>query len=87
MIAGGISYYGLSDLILVESSMNNFSYEQTLNLYKKNYDKLLKKNKNLIFEQDRATCHKSKKNMKVVKNLFKKNLLNAPSSPDIAYPK
>ncbi len=24
--------------------------------------------------------------MKVVKKLFKKNLLNAPSSPDIAYP-
>ena len=86
MIAGGISYYGLSDLIVVEGSINNFSYSQDLNFYKKNYDKLLKKNKKLIFEQDRATCHKSKKNMKLVNQLFQNNLLNAPSSPDIAYP-
>ena len=86
MIAGGISYYGLSDLIVVEGSMNNFSYAQALNFYKKNYDKLWKKNKKLIFEQDRATCHKSKKNMILVNQLFKSNLLNAPSSPDIAYP-
>ena len=86
MIAGGISYYGLSDLIVVEGSMNNFSYSQALNFYKKNYDKLLKKNKKLIFEQDRTTCHNSKKNMKLVNQLFKNNQLNAPSSPDIAYP-
>ena len=61
MIAGGISYYGLSDLILIEGSMNDFSYEQALNFYKKNYDELLKKNKNLIFEQDREHATQVKK--------------------------
>ena len=57
----GISYYGLSDLILIEGSMNNFSYSQALNFYKRNYDEFIKKNTKLIFEQDGATCHTSKK--------------------------
>ena len=26
MLAGGISYYGLSDLIIVEGTMNEFAY-------------------------------------------------------------
>ena len=35
LIAGGISYYGLSDLIVVEGTMTDFAYSQTLLHYKK----------------------------------------------------
>ena len=38
MVAGGISYYGLTDLILLDGTMNEFSYSQALQYYKKNYD-------------------------------------------------
>ena len=42
MLAGGISYYGLSDLIIVEGTMNEFAYAQTLLLYKKNLEEFKK---------------------------------------------
>ena len=35
MLAGGISYYGLSDLMVVEGTMNEFAYAQAILLYKK----------------------------------------------------
>ena len=35
MLAGGISYYGLSDLIIVEGTMTEFAYGQAILLYKK----------------------------------------------------
>ena len=34
MLAGGISYYGLSDLMVVEGTMNEFAYAQAILLYK-----------------------------------------------------
>jgi len=37
LIAGGISYYGLSDLIIVEETMTDFTYGQTLLHYKKKF--------------------------------------------------
>ena len=86
MVAGGISFYGLSDLIFVNGSMNTFSYAQALDFYKNNYDDLLKKNENLKFEQDGATCHTSQQNIKFINENFKNFIQNAPSSPDIAYP-
>ena len=43
MVAGGISYYGLTDLILLNGTMNEFSYSQALHYYKENYDSFLKK--------------------------------------------
>ena len=61
MLVGGISYYGLSDLILLNGSMNNFSYAQALDVYKKKYEKFLEKNNKIFFEQDGASCHTSKK--------------------------
>ena len=51
MVAGGISYYGLTDLILLDGTMNEFSYSQALKYYKENYDEFLKKNKKIYFEQ------------------------------------
>ena len=35
MLAEGISYYGLSDLMVVEGTMNEFAYAQEILLYKK----------------------------------------------------
>ena len=40
--SGGISYYGLSDLMVVEGTMNEFAYAQAILLYKKNIEELIK---------------------------------------------
>ena len=46
-----------------------------------------KKNENLYFEQDGASCHTSRKIKLLLENLFSDKLIqNAPHSPDIAYP-
>ena len=47
MVAGGISFYGLSDLYLLNGKMNSFAYSQALHYYKKNFNEF--KNKNLYF--------------------------------------
>ena len=88
MLAGGISYYGLSDLMVVEGTMTEFAYAQAILLYKKNVEEFKKKNKNIIFEQDGATCHTSKANKKLLDITFGEKgwIQNSPSSPDLAYP-
>ena len=43
------SYYGLSDLILLKGTMNDFSYEQALLYYKQNYDNFAENEKRYIF--------------------------------------
>ena len=43
LIAGGISFYSLSDLIIVEGTMTDFAYGQTLLRYKKILMNLSKK--------------------------------------------
>ena len=87
IVTGGVSYYGLSDLILLKGTMKEFSYSQELEYYKESYKKFQKQNKNIFFEQDGASCHTSKKTKKVLENLFgDKVIQNAPHSPDIAYP-
>ena len=73
LIAGGISYYGLSNLIIVEGTMTDFSYGQTLLYYKENMDEFKKKNKNIIFEKERASTHTSKTNKKLLNTLFGEN--------------
>ena len=87
MVAGGISFYGLTDLILLNGTMNEFSYSQALNYYKENYAKFSEKNNNLYFEQDGARALPSKLNIKLIKELFnEKYIHNPPNSPDLAYP-
>ena len=88
LIAGGISFYGLSDLIIVEGTMTDFAYGQTLLHYKKNFDEFKQKNKNLIFEQDRASTHTSHVNTMLANALFGEGkwILCPPNSPDLAYP-
>ena len=87
IVAGGVSYYGLSDLILLKGTMQEFSYAQALEYYKDNYENFKNINKNIFFEQDGASSHISKKIKKLLEELFGDNFIqNAPHSPDIAYP-
>ena len=86
IIAGGVSFYGLSDLILLNGTMTDFSYAQALEFYKEKYEDFKKHNKNLYFEQDGASCHTSKKIKALLEKFFGDKLIqNAPHSPDIAY--
>ena len=43
MIAGGISYHGLSKIAFLEGTMNNFAYGQTLLFFKEDIESLEKK--------------------------------------------
>ena len=43
MIAGGISYYGLSNIIFIEGTMNNFAYGQTLIFYNEDIEEIKRK--------------------------------------------
>ena len=43
IVAGGVSFYGLSDLILLNGTMKDFAYAQTHEFYKENYENLKKK--------------------------------------------
>ena len=87
IVAGGVSYYGLSDLLLLKGTMQEFSYSQALEYYKDNFENFKKLNKNMFFEQDGASSHTSKKIKNLLEKLFGDNLIqNAPHSPDIAYP-
>ena len=89
MVAGGVCSFGLSNLILIEGSENEFSYAQALLNYKDDFDRLKGKGINsLIFEQDGATLHTSASNRQLIIDLFgEKNFLqNPPNFPDLAYP-
>ena len=89
MISGGISFYGLSRLIFLEGTMNNFAYGQALLFFKEHMDNINKKNNiKLIFEQDGAPAYKSKSNMNLLDKLFGESgwFQNPPNSPDLAYP-
>ena len=88
MIAGGISFNGLSDLIIVEGTMTDFAYGQTLLHYKKNFDEFKLKNKDLIFKQDRASTHTSKANTILKNTLFGQDnwILCPPILADLDYP-
>ena len=50
ILAGGVSFYRLSDLILLKGTMTEFSYSQALEYYKENYDEYTKDNEVLYFE-------------------------------------
>ena len=53
MIAGGINFYGVSNLIFLDGTMNEFSYDHALLFYKDDIEKIQKENKiKIIFEQD-----------------------------------
>jgi len=85
MIAGGVSSQGLSDLILLDGTENEFTYGQILFFFKDYFED---KKRPLFFEQDGATPHTTKSSINLIKKLFGENALiqNPPNSPDLAYP-
>ena len=88
MIGGGVSSFWLTNLIIQEGTLNEFSYEQSLYFYKNTVDEIQRKFKcKLFFEQDGARSHTSPSNLKLIEHLFGKERLiqNPPNSPDIAY--
>ena len=88
IIAGGLSAFGLSRLIVLEGTLNEFAYGQSLLNFKEDIDSINKKyNANLFLEQDGARAHTSKSNLKLINELFgDKWIQNPPNSPDLAYP-
>ena len=89
MICGGISYYGLSKLIFLEGTMNDFAYGQAVLFFKDDIDAIRDKyGVKLIFEQDGAACHRTRANLTLLNKLFTKDgwIQNSPNSPDLAYP-
>ena len=74
-------------MILLNGTMTDFAYAQTLEFYKEKYEDFKKQNENLYFEQDGASCHTSKKIKALLEKYFDDKLIqNAPHSPDITYP-
>ena len=89
MVAGGVSFFGTTNIIFVEGNMNDFAYGQTLLFYKEDMENIKQRNNaNLILEQDGASCHKTKSNIALLNDLFGKEgwIQNPPNSPDLAYP-
>ena len=88
IIAGGLSAFGLSRLIVLEGTLNEFAYGQSLLNFKEDIDSINKKyNANLFLEQDGTRIHTSKSNFKLINELFgDKQIQNPPNSPDLAYP-
>ena len=88
MISEGISYHGLSKLIILDGTMNNFAYGQVLIFLKKIQKKLKKNIILIIFEQDGAPAHKSKSNIHLLNKLFGEGgrIQNPSNSPDLASP-
>ena len=42
MVAWVISYFGLTNIIIVEGTMNDFAYGQTIIFYKEDIEKIIK---------------------------------------------
>ena len=88
MIAGGINFYGLSQLIFLDGTINEFSYGQALLFYKDDIKKIERDhNIKILFEQDGATSHTSKSNIFILNKLFGDGvwIQNPPNSPDLAF--
>ena len=82
MVAAGLSKNGVGKLIFVTGTMNSFSYNQTLELYKEDIERL---GKDLYFQQDGASCHTGKKSLNYIKNNFNNYLEFWPAnSPDLS---
>ena len=84
MVAGGVSSLDLSNIILVENTVNEFAYAQMLLYFKEDFDKLQEKaDEQLYFEQDGATPHTSESNKNLIKKLFEIVLFKMPQIPQI----
>ena len=89
MLAGGISYHGLTKLIILGGTLNEFSYGQGLLFYKDDINSFnLKHNSDIYLGQDGAPAHRCKSNRHLLNKLFPGGrwIQNPPNSPDLAYP-
>jgi len=88
MAAGGITKYGLSNFVYCSGTMNNFSYKQFLLFLKQDMDEIKKTynlEKDLLFQQDNASCHKSRESIEALEIIFGKNQIWWPAnSPDLS---
>lgn len=88
MIAGGICKYGLIKSIFCSGTMNNFAYEGFLLFIKKDMDEIKNNNKlekDLLFQQDYSSCHKSRNSLEAIQIIFDNNKIWQPSnSPDLS---
>ena len=82
MVAGGLSYKGVSKLIFVTGTMTSISYLQSLKYYKEDIERLDRK---LFFQHDNAPCHVSKKCLEYLNTNFENKLKFWPAnSPDFS---
>ena len=82
MVSAGISYKGVGKLIFITGTQTSFSYQQTLEYFKEDIDRL---DKNLFFQQDNATCHVGKKSTEYINSNFLNKLdFWPPNSPDLS---
>ena len=89
MVSGGISYYGLTNIIFVEGTMNDFAYGQALIFFKEDIEKINRKNNNhLILEQDGAPSHTTLSNINLLNESLGKIgwIKNPPNSTDLTFP-
>lgn len=59
IVAAGISFWGVGEIILCSGNMNGFSYSKAVHF---NKDDITITEKELLFEQDGAPSHTSRKN-------------------------
>ena len=87
MVAGGITKYGLLNLVFCSGTMNNFSYKQFLLFLKQDMEGIKQRynvEKDLLFQQDNASCHKSRESIEALEIIFGKNQIWWPAnSPDL----
>ena len=71
IIVGEVSFYGTTNLIILEGTMNHFAYGQTLLFYQEDMRSIKEKyGKSLILEQDGATAYTCKVNKYLLEKLF-----------------
>ena len=88
IIAGRITKYGLSNLVFCSGTMNKFSYKQFLVFLKQDIEEIKSKfnlKQDLLFQQDNASCHKSRESLEAIEIIFGKNQIWWPAnSPDLS---
>ena len=70
MVAGVISYQGIAKLIIINGTLNEFSYGQGLLFYKDDMNLINSENNtDIYFEQDGAPAHRCKSNRHLLNKL------------------
>ena len=85
MVAGGVSYYGVSKLVFCAGNMNTESYIKTLDFFCEDVKRLNSIGETtLYFQQDGAPCHNSVESKTHITNLFPLEMTWPANSPDLS---